>query len=287
MLGKLLEFLYPSSCTVCGSKHNLSSDGLFCLSCYPRRSVAASESTPYGLPEMMSGFARGCSRCGEQVTVHNSSAAICVACAVWPLPIGQLRSQFCYEGSIEAAIKAMKYNGQRRLISFFAEHLADDLALPGTMFDAGGSQVQCCDFWDLLVPVPSTLESLKNRGYGHTAFIARKTAYALNITADVTVLRSIRSRKRQVDCSPEERFHNVADCFGAKSSRIKGRRILLLDDVLTTGATITSAAAALLDAGARSVDAITIARSRKFRSLRLIRSGTADFQTDKAIGWDE
>ncbi len=286
MLGKLLEFLYPSNCIVCGRGSDPDTDGLFCTSCLPEPRQAREDQSLYGLPDSIRSLACGCSRCGEAMTVHNASSPVCVACSVWPLPIGQLRSQHTYEGSIEAAIKAMKYNGERRLISFFAERLADDLMLPGTLFNTSSTGVHCADFWDLMVAVPSSVSSLRSRGFGHTAFIARKAAYALNIKSSATVLKSTRPRKRQVDCAPQERFTNVADCFRAEPESIRGRRILLFDDVLTTGATITSAAAALLDAGAKSVDAVTIARSRQFRSLRLMRSDSADPPSSKVVGWD-
>lgn len=282
MLARIIDFLYPPACTVCSSAAVVAgTGGLFCAACEPERSGLAAG---YGSVQVSVGC---CSRCGEYVTAHGQASATCVACAVWPLPIARLRSQFSYEGRVEAAIKALKYGGERRLCSYFAEQLALALHQPAALYFTEDAAAQCCELWDVFVPVPSSSRSLRERGFGHTAFIARKAAALLHTRADVTALKSIKPRKRQTDCAPDERFTNVKDCFAASPRSISGKRVLLIDDVLTTGATVTSAACALLDAGARSVDAITIARSRKFRSLRLVRSAVCEPTAQAAVGYDE
>lgn len=117
--------------------------------------------------------------------------------------------------------------------------------------------------YDLAVPVPP---SSARRGYNVPERMARPIAYALGLPLEPDALRRVRAGQRQAGLPLEERLANVAGAFRAQSAqRLEGKRILLVDDVITTGATAAACAQALLDAGAESVFAVGLAVAEENR----------------------
>ena len=115
---------------------------------------------------------------------------------------------------------------------------------------------------DMLVPVPLHRLRLLQRRFNQSALLAKGLSRATGVPASVTALKRTKRTKAQVGLAHEARQHNVADAFGVSGSgrgAVAGKRVLLIDDVMTTGATANACAAALLDAGARSVDVLAIA----------------------------
>lgn len=114
---------------------------------------------------------------------------------------------------------------------------------------------------DVVVPVPLARQRARERGYNQAALLACPLAAALGVTYRQDALARVRETPSQVGRSLEARRENVADAFSARKSRTAGRRVLLVDDVLTTGATLDAAAKALKQAGAEVVSAVVVSRA--------------------------
>jgi ComF family protein len=174
------------------------------------------------------------------------------------LPVPLLQLEWCapFAGPVRAALHDLKYAGERRLAVPLGDALARRWARVGT-----GAQV--------IVPVPVHAERERRRGYDQAALIAEVAGERLGLPVVRAVERQ-RATVAQFELGRDERAANVAGAFGvgasasgrANARAIAGRWILLVDDVVTTGATLAACAFALERAGARAVSAIAVARER-------------------------
>jgi ComF family protein len=114
---------------------------------------------------------------------------------------------------------------------------------------------------DLVVAVPLGVARLKERGYNQAALIARPFALQTCIEYSSRGLKRVRETRSQVGLSFDQRQDNVVNAFSANQGIVNKKRILLIDDVATSGATLNSCGAALYGAGAREVYAMTVARA--------------------------
>ncbi len=172
-------------------------------------------------------------------------------------PYEKLRSWLVFEGPIRQALHKIKY---RRNFS-----LGEALA---RQFSGYVSRL----YWpvDLIVPVPLGKQRMSERGYNQVGLVAMPLAAILNLQyAPRAVVRS-RETRTQVGLSISERKENVAGAFLADRNTVSGKKVLLLDDVATTGATISACASSLLEAGARSVHALTLARALPHHRLKMV-----------------
>jgi ComF family protein len=171
-----------------------------------------------------------------------------------PAPLLQLEWCAPFEGPVRAALHDLKYAGERRLAEPLGAAVARRWARVGT-----GAQV--------LVPVPVHAERERRRGYDQAALIAAVAARRLGLPLSRALERE-RATVAQFELGRDERAANVADAFGLRGSdpsvarAVAGRWILLVDDVVTTGATLAACATALRRAGALAVSAIAVARER-------------------------
>jgi ComF family protein len=168
-----------------------------------------------------------------------------------PDPLVQLEWCAPFDGVVRHALHALKYAGERRLARPLGEAVAERWARAG---DGG----------DLLVPVPVHASRRRERGYDQAELIAAVAAAALGVPMAPHVIRE-RATTPQYRLDRRHRAANVADAFRVRdgaSSGIAGRRVVLVDDVVTTGATLAATAEALLAAGAVTVSAVTVARER-------------------------
>lgn len=168
-----------------------------------------------------------------------------------PHPLLQLEWCSPFTATTRRALHALKYNGERRL----AGPLGDAVAARWDRAGAGG---------ELLVNVPVHAARRRERGYDQAALIAARAATTLALPwADA--LERTRATTAQYRLDRRHRADNVHDAFAVRPEHrpaIHGRWIVLVDDVVTTGATLTEAAHALLREGATAVSAITVARER-------------------------
>ncbi len=111
------------------------------------------------------------------------------------------------------------------------------------------------------MPVPLGKRRLKERGYNQVGLVARPLAYELGWSYAPQALSKIRETRSQVGLTAVQRRENVRKAYQAEASAVKGKSVLIMDDVATTGCTILACTEALLEAGAREVYVLTIARA--------------------------
>jgi ComF family protein len=172
-----------------------------------------------------------------------------------PPPLLQLEWCAPFSGLVRRALHELKYAGEKRLAAPLGEAIARRWRRAG----AGG---------DLLVPVPVHADRARRRGYDQAELIARAAAIALGLPC-APILARTRATTAQFDLDRSTRATNVAGAFGLRPgapvdgpSPLTGRWVVLVDDVVTTGATLAACAWPLLDAGAIGVSAVTVARER-------------------------
>lgn len=172
---------------------------------------------------------------------------LCRDCEVSPPPYDALRTLAKYEGVIRDCVHALKYKSNQSLGDHFSKGLADLVRM---------------QVWslDMVIPVPLSPFRIKTRGYNQSALLARPLAMRLSLQYKPFGLRRIRNTQSQVELTAEERSLNVRGAFQAVPEIVNGKRILLVDDVTTTGATIKECAKALRMAGAYEVFCLTLAR---------------------------
>jgi ComF family protein len=170
-----------------------------------------------------------------------------------PEPLLQLEWCAPFAGLVRRALHELKYSGERRL----ADPLGRAVARRWQRVGAGG---------DLLVPVPVHADRARKRGYDQAALIAEAAARHLSLPM-APILERTRATIAQFDLDRTHRATNVQGAFrlrpGAPSTRpLDGRWVVLVDDVVTTGATLAACARPLLEAAAIGVSAVTVARER-------------------------
>jgi len=188
-----------------------------------------------------------CETCGIPVA---RAGTRCTVCSRSPYRFRQLRSWCAFDEPIRTALHRLKYRHDLGL----GEALVSQLATYASHLD-----------WepDLIVPVPLGQGRLVERGYNQASLISWPLSLALGIPHAPGALRRVRETRSQVGLSRDERRRNVWNAFGANSGAVKGRVVLLVDDVATTGATLSSCAEALYTAGAQDVFALAVARAHR------------------------
>jgi ComF family protein len=185
-----------------------------------------------------------CPRCGKP----ESTGTLCPGCLNWQVTIDGIRSPFQFEGIIREAILQLKYRNLRALSETLAELLDDYLSanpLPS----------------EVLVPVPIHQKRLRKRGYNQSSLLAQKLGKLVNLpVVDDSLSRQRHALPQTQTKTVAERRNNVAGAFTCRDQRLRGRQILLIDDVATSGATLNACAIALKAAGATSVWGLTLAR---------------------------
>jgi competence protein ComFC len=222
--GMALDLLFPRWCVGCGSEGSF-----LCQSC--QRS----------LPRIEPPF---CPRCGKP----QAGGRLCSGCAEWSASIDGIRSPFRFEGVVREAVHQLKYRNLRALTPVLSGLLNDYMqAHPLT--------------GEVLVPVPLHRKRLRERGYNQSQLLARGQGRlsGLPVVADC-LIRQNNNPPQARTSTVEERRENVAGVFACRDDRLRGKRVLLIDDVATSGATLDACAAVLKASGATSVWALTFAR---------------------------
>jgi ComF family protein len=275
-LSRLLDLFFPPACLVCGKaicessqiQGPLAANPVLCADCAPWLRVlpplerqTKKQQDKDCTTTIESAY---CLQCGEPSLTLAFLSDKCVACTVFPPPFSCLRSVLIYRGNTKQVLKRFKYGKQRPLAACLGILLAQ--AAQGRLADVPPF---LHTNWQLLVAVPSSLDALRARGFSHLGLVIRAMSRILELPADNLVLRSGGLRCAQAGLPLARRFRNVANAFYVAPKKVVGRKILLIDDVVTSGASLWSGAKALLDAGAESVDALTVARSSRFQVNRI------------------
>jgi ComF family protein len=165
-----------------------------------------------------------------------------------------LRSWAVFDSPVQNGLHTMKYRRNLALGDALASQMADFLR--SLQWDA-----------ELMIPVPLGKNRLKERGYNQVALVAEPLAYFTGLAYSPQALWKSRETRSQVGLNVLQRRDNVQGAYQADPKAVKGKSIVLMDDVATTGSTIFSCTEALLAAGARDVYAITIARALSHHDL--------------------
>lgn len=184
-----------------------------------------------------------CDRCDVPLGL----SGLCSRCAMQSPSFALLRAPFIYGGPLTELITSAKFSGREDYARALGHLL---LSEPDVRLLAGLAA--------FCVPMPLSQKRIRSRGYNQSAVLAHMLAHRFHLPY-LNVLRRVRDTAPQSDLSLEERQRNVASAFVSKR-KLEGT-ILLIDDVVTSGATMHHAAQALLDAGADKVLAIAVARA--------------------------
>jgi ComF family protein len=228
----ILEFLLPSRCPGCGDK--LQSHGYLCPKCWGNL-------TPLARP-----FCDTCALPFEFETDDNSQ---CGACLQSPPAFDWARAAVTYDELGRSLVIRLKYGGTTSYIPAMARMMAGA---------AIGRQI------DVVMPVPLHRRRLLSRRFNQSQLLAQALSRENGIPYDGFSLKKKRATKSQGGLNRKERFHNVRASFSVENPRaVEGKHILLVDDVLTTGATAEACTKALKKAGASEVGVVAFARVGK------------------------
>jgi ComF family protein len=228
MLGRLLggqdrflNFFFPRYCLGCGRE-----GAYICRRCQPN--------LPFQQPPF-------CPRCGKSLDHHSG-------CDELAPELSQLHSVFRFEGIVKKAVHQFKYNNLRDLAGplggFMAEYLKNN-------------DLQA----DALIPVPLHKSRLRERAYNQSELLALMIHRLTDTPVFVDTLKKIRPTPPQAEsASVDIRRRAVVDAFQCYNSKLTGRSVILIDDVATSGATLSACARVLAAAGAGRVTALTLAR---------------------------
>jgi ComF family protein len=222
-LGALARHLLPGSCLLCGAD---SENTLLCPACSA------------DLPHQATAL---CPQCG----IETSLGERCGTCLKSPPAFTRTIAAFRYEFPVDRLIQALKYNHQLPLANWFGGCLSEQIA---------------ADEHDLLLPLPLHPSRLQDRGFNQSVEIARAIHRRLGIPMNVDCLTRIRATPPQAALPLKERAKNVRGAFEC-TVNLSGKRILLVDDVMTTGSTLRECARVLELHGAAQITLAVVARA--------------------------
>lgn len=232
-LSAVQDVLFPATCAGC--RRHVSQPGALCAACWPKlrfleKPWCAVMGTPFPY-DMGEGFL----------------SAEAIAC---PPPFDRVRSAVVYEGLAGRMVQALKYSDRTDLGPWMARW----------MLRAGAEFLPDAD---LILPVPLHRLRFWTRRFNQSAELARPLAKLARIPFEPLGVERVRHTRRQVGLKPEERQRNVRAAFRvppAMKDKIAGKRVVVVDDVYTTGATVGAVARILKRAGAAEVSVLTFAR---------------------------
>lgn len=227
LIARTLQIFYPSMCPLC----ERTSDALYCA---PLCTSCWKTIKRYTGPS--------CRVCAMPFTSSHSS--ICGKCLKMKPPFSKVFTYGLFEGALVEAIHQFKFHGIKRLSGPLS-----DLLLTIDIPEADGC-----------VPVPLSIQGLRERGFNQSLLLARNISRQKGIPLFMDVLHKRKETPPQLGLSASERRSNLKGAFQAMKS-VQGKRLLLIDDVITTGSTVAECAKQLLKAGARQVTVLSIARS--------------------------
>lgn len=235
VLEGLIDVVFPPSCIGCGAFMHESGFG-FCPRCVAQ---IACISSPV------------CSCCGLPVSGNSGGDHLCGECLREPPSFGKARSLGRYEKALLEAIHRFKYGGDIAIGEILGNWMA---AYPYPDFEPKGHS--------LIIPVPLHLRRLREREFNQSAILAKALSRRFSIPLDVMALKRRVHTEPQVALGKGEREANVRGAFElAAPERVKGERIILVDDVYTTGSTVKECARILMGGKAAAVSVLTLARA--------------------------
>ncbi len=233
---KIINFILPPRCINCGKILN-EEDGI-CSECFQKINFI---SRPH------------CERCGLPFTENTKGKKICGNCLRDKKPVFRLfRSVFMYDDFSKKMVLSLK----------FMDKTENAKTLGKMMFFSAKDIFKNEEKIDVIIPIPLHYKRMLKRKYNQAGLLAKTLGKHSQIAVDYSSVIRAKNNRPQVEFSGKIRHNNVKGVFEVKHpEKIKGKRILLVDDVYTTGSTMKECAKAILKAGAKSVDFVTIART--------------------------
>lgn len=231
---KLVESIYPPLCLSCGTE--LQTDG-FCGSCWQET-------------KFITGLV--CDACGTPLLGEDENSAFCDTCLKDPPSWQRGRAAAVYHGGAAKSVMALKYADRWDLAKPLANYMTS--TEPSVLET------------DIVVPVPLHWARLFKRKYNQAALLSREVARRLDQTHIPDLLIRKKRTTIQKSMDREARFQNLQNAFSVSpkyKASIQGQRILLIDDVMTTGATLSACANALKASGSGDVNVLVFARVAK------------------------
>ncbi len=232
---KVIDVIIPPRCLSCGEV--VSSDNHLCLECFQKLTFITA---PY------------CKHCGTPFTrTISDGELLCINC---------LDNK--KKDNIRISRSAVVYDNfsKKIILDFkFLDHI-ENKKLMANWLNIAGYDIFNLGV-DLIIPVPLHFLRILSRKYNQSAILAKEIAKITRIDVAFDCLKKTKKTRPQVMCTGNERKKNVRGAFSVDNAqKIKGKRILLIDDVYTTGSTLNECAKVLIEAGAKSVDALTVAK---------------------------
>jgi ComF family protein len=231
-----VDLVYPPSCAACNKPlPRIAMDSSVCLSCWSQIKM---NRPPF------------CHACGRQMSRKDFSKNMCGRCARTPMAFDRAYSVCVYDGPIKTLIQAFKYKDKQHLGKVLSK-------LPIDFIKEYAIPIQ---YMDYLVPIPLHSVKLREREFNQADILCREIGAAFGKTVLYNNLFRYRATNAQATLEPHQRFLNVRGSFAVtEKESLRGKNIMLIDDVLTTGATASDAARSLKDAGANIVFVLTLA----------------------------
>jgi ComF family protein len=234
LLGRLADLLLPPVCISCRAR--IGSHGLLCGACFA--------SIDFIGPPL-------CARLGVPLPYEAGESLLSAAAIASPPVYDRARAAARYSDTMRELIQSFKYRDRQEGLALFARWLAK----------AGAELLEGAD---LILPVPLYPSRLWWRRFNQSAMLASAVGRLTGVAVDCFVLKRVRRTASQVGLTADQRRRNVAGAFKvdkARAHRVKGKNIVVVDDVITTGATAEACARALKRAGAARVDILALARA--------------------------
>ena len=236
-LGSLaLNAVFPPRCPSCHTQ--VAVDGNFCASCFAQVKLIA---PPF------------CACCGIPFVATMGEGALCPECLVEPPEFAAARAVMVYDRISAPLITSLKFHDQWSGVTRYGEMMR--AASDGLLARS-----------DMVVPVPLHWQRLLKRRYNQAAVLAYRLAEAAGLPCRLDILKRVRSAPPQMRLDRATRLKNVRKVFALNErsmADVKNKTILLIDDVVTTGATVNACAKLLKKAGAKEVNVLALARTVK------------------------
>lgn len=231
MRSRLLNLFFPPQCLVCETL--VPTHGTLCTDCW--------NNVPFISDPM-------CACCGLPLEFSVDADSLCGECLREHPPYSRARAAFVYNDLSRSLILKLKYQDEMYLAPIFS----------GWMASAGAELIRASD---VIVPVPLHYWRMMTRRYNQSLLLARGLSRHTGLTLLAHGLRRIRHTQQQKGLTRPQREKNVKGAFSvSEKDAVKGKTILLIDDVMTTGATLNACTETLLKAGASQVNVLTLAR---------------------------
>ena len=226
-----ITFLFPAQCKVCEKNIGLESIPYLCNGCWDSLEIVT---PPW------------CEICGIQ-----NVDGVCDVCATAPPRYGKLRTVAFYDAILQRIIHLYKFEKRRSLAKHLSymmvNHFPNDCNLKE---------------YDYILPIPIHKNRLRERGFNQSTLIAQGISNEIGIDICTDAIVRSRNTSPQSSLTRDARQTNVVGAFGIKNRNlIRGKRILILDDVFTTGATVNEAVNMLWNEDPIEIDVLTLART--------------------------